>query len=98
MALSLLNNVASLQAQNELQVNSKDLQTTLFRLSSGSRINTGADDPAGLSIADQLHASIAALQQSAANANNGIGLAQTADGSLAQVTTLLDRAVTLATE
>jgi flagellin len=98
MGLSLLNNIAALQAQNEIQVNSKNLQSTLFQLSTGSRINTGADDPAGLSIANELQASIAALQQSGANANSGIGLAQTADGGFAQVTTLLDRAVTLATE
>jgi flagellin len=98
MGLSLLNNIAALQAQNAIQVNSNNLQSTLFQLSTGSRINTGADDPAGLSIANSLQASIAALQQSSANANSGIGLAQTADGGFAQVTTLLDRAVTLATE
>ena len=98
MGLSLLNNIAALQAENAIQNNSNNLQTTLFQLSTGSRLNTGADDPAGLSIANELQAGIAALQQSSANANSGIGLAQTADGSFAQVTTLLDRAVTLATE
>jgi flagellin len=98
MGLSLLNNIAALQAENAIQTNSNNLQTTLFQLSTGSRLNSGADDPAGLSIANELQASIAALQQSSSNANSGIGLAQTADGSFAQVTTLLDRAVTLATE
>jgi len=98
MAFSILNNISSLEAQNQLTQTQAALQTTLFRLSSGSRINTGADDPAGLSIADQLHANVVALQQSVQNTNEGIGLAQTADGSLAQVTNLLDRAVTLATE
>lgn len=98
MGLSLLNNIASLQGQNQISLVSRSLQTTLFRLSSGSRLNSGADDPAGLSIADLEQASINALQQSASNANTGIGLAQTADGSFAQVTTLLDRAVTIATE
>jgi flagellin len=98
MGLSLLDNIAALQAENAIQTNSNNLQTTLFQLSTGSRLNSGADDPAGLSIANELQASIAALQQSSSNANSGIGLAQTADGSFAQVTTLLDRAVTLATE
>src|SRR5262249_942313 len=97
-SLSLLNNVAALSAQNQILQTSKSLQTTLFRLSSGSRLNTGQDDPAGLSIADQLHASVAALTQSAQNTNLGVGLGQTADGSLAQLTNLLDRAVTIATE
>jgi flagellin len=96
--LSILNNIPSLQAQNELTITNKNLQTTLFRLSSGSRLNSGADDPAGLSIADQLHASIQALQQSVNNTNSGIGTLQVADGSFAQVTNLLDRAVTIATE
>lgn len=96
--LSILNNIPSLQAQNELAITNKSLQTTLFRLSSGSRLNSGADDPAGLSIADQLHASIQALQQSVSNTNSGIGTLQVADGSFAQVTNLLDRAVTIATE
>jgi flagellin len=98
MALSILNNIASIAAQNQLNVTSKSLSTALFQLSSGSRINSGADDAAGLAIADGLHANITALTQSARNANDGVGELQVADGSLAQVTTLLNRAVTLATE
>jgi flagellin len=98
MALSVLNNIASLTAQNELAVTNNNLQNTLFQLSSGSRINSGADDPAGLSIADGLQANITALTQSAQNATNGVGQLQVADGALSQVTTLLNRAVTLATE
>ena len=98
MALSILNNIASISAQNQLGVTSKNLNTSLFQLSSGSRINSGADDAAGLAIADGLHANITALTQSARNANDGVGELQVADGSLAQVTTLLNRAVTLATE
>src|SRR5581483_10548031 len=98
MSLSILNNPASLVAQNELSITSASLQTTLFQLSSGSRINSGADDAAGLAIADGLQANITALTQSARNANDGVGQLQVADGALAQVTTLLDRAVTLATE
>jgi len=98
MALSVLNNIASLTAQNELSVTNSNLQNTLFQLSSGSRINSGADDPAGLSIANGLQANITALTQSAQNATDGIGELQVADGALSQVTTLLNRAVTLATE
>jgi flagellin len=98
MALSILNNIPSLAAQNQLAITGSNLQRTLFRLSSGSRINTGADDAAGLAIADGLHANVTALTQSARNANDGVGFLQVADGALAQVTTLLNRAVTLATE
>jgi flagellin len=98
MALSILNNIPSLAAQNQLAITGSNLQRTLFRLSSGSRINSGADDAAGLAIADGLRANITALTQSARNANDGVGKLQVADGALAQVTTLLNRAVTLATE
>ena len=98
MALSVLNNVPSLVAQDQLGITNKALQKTLFQLSSGSRINSGADDAAGLAIADGLNANITALSQSVSNANNGTGALQTADGALAQVTTLLNRAVTLGTE
>jgi flagellin len=98
MSLSILNNIAALYAQNNLSNSQAGLQNTLNQLSSGSRINSGADDAAGLSVADGLHANVAALAQSAQNASAGIGLLQTADGALSQVTNLLDRAVTLATE
>src|SRR5690349_1688616 len=98
MALSILNNIPSLAAQNQLSMTGASLQKTLFRLSSGSRINSGADDAAGLAIADGLRANVTALTQSARNATDGIGKLQVADGALAQVTTLLNRAVTLATE
>jgi flagellin len=98
MSLSILNNIPSLEAQNQLATTNTNLQNTLFQLSSGSKINSGADDPAGLSIADGLQANISALTQSAQNVTDGVGMLQTADGALSQVTTLLNRAVTLATE
>jgi flagellin len=98
MALSILTNIPSLAAQNQLAITGSNLQRTLFRLSSGSRINSGADDAAGLAIADGLHANVTALTQSSRNANDGMGMLQVADGALAQVTTLLNRSVTLATE
>ncbi len=98
MALSILNNIPSLAAQNNLSITGSGLQKTLFRLSSGSRINSGADDAAGLAIADGLRANVTALTQSSRNATDGIGMMQVADGALSQVTSLLNRAVTLATE
>ena len=98
MALSILNNIPSMAAQNQLAITGADLQRTLFRLSSGSRINNGADDAAGLAIADGLEANVTALTQSSRNASDGVGKLQVADGALAQVTTLLNRAITLATE
>ena len=98
MSLGILTNVAATYAENNLNQTQNSLQTTLQQLSSGSRINSGADDAAGLSISDGLSANQAALTQSAQNAQNGVGLLQTADGALSQVTNLLDRATTLATE
>jgi flagellin len=98
MAISILNNIPSLAAQNQLSITQMNLQKTLYELSSGSRINSGADDAAGLAIADGLNANITALTQSAQNATDGTGKLQVADGALSQVTTLLNRAVTLATE
>jgi flagellin len=98
MPIGILNNINSLAAENELTLTSTALSHTLQQLSSGSRINSGADDPAGLSIANGLQANISALTQSVSNANNGVGQLQLADGALAQVTNLLNTAVTLATE
>ncbi|MGA9356377.1 MAG: flagellin [Terriglobales bacterium] len=98
MALTILNNIAAIAAENQLNITSGNLNSTLEELSSGSRINSGADDPAGLAIANGLEANIAALTQSSSNATDGVGELQVADGALSQVTTLLDRAVTLATE
>jgi flagellin len=98
MALSVLNNIPSLIAENSLNSTQASLNTTLQQLSSGSRINSGADDAAGLAIANGLQANVTALTQSVSNANDGIGSLQVADGALSQVTTLLNRAVTLGTE
>ena len=98
MALGVLNNISAIYAENDLNQTQASLQTTLQQLSSGSRINSGADDPAGLSIADGLAANSAALDQSSSNASAGVGFLQVADGALSQVTSLLDSAVTLATE
>jgi flagellin len=96
--LSILNNVSALGAQNELNVTEMSLSKTLAALSSGQRINSGADDAAGLAIANGLQANVTALTQSVQNATDGVGMLQVADGALSQITTLLNRAVTLATE
>lgn len=98
MSLGVLNNISAIYAQNNLNQTQMSLQNTLTQLSSGSRINSGADDAAGLALADGLHANVAALTQSSQNASAGVGMLQTADGALAQVTNLLNRAITLATE
>ena len=96
--ISILNNLSAMSAENSLSMTQANLQNTLTQLSTGLRINSGADDAAGLSIANGMQANIAALTQSSQNATNGVGMLQTADGALSQVTTLLNRAVTIATE
>lgn len=96
--ISIINSISSLTAENALSATQANLQKTLTALSTGLRINSGSDDAAGLSIANGLQANISALSQSSQNASDGIGVLQTADGALSQVTTLLNRAVTLATE
>ena len=98
MALGVLNNLSAIQAANNLNNTNNSLQTVLQQLSSGSRINSGADDAAGLSLVNGLEANQTALTQSETNATEGVGLLDVADGALSQVTNLLDRAVTLATE
>jgi flagellin len=98
MALGVLNNLSAIYAENNLNNTNNSLQTVLQQLSSGSRINSGADDAAGLSLVNGLAANSSALMQSETNATEGVGLLQVADGALSQVTSLLNRAVTLATE
>lgn len=98
MSLGVLNNIAAVYASNNLNQTQLGLQNTLEQLSSGQRINSGADDAAGLSLADDLTASSTALSQSSSNADEGVDFLQVADGALSQITSLLNRAVTLATE
>jgi flagellin len=97
-AFSILNNVSGLNSQNQLSLNNVNLSRTLLRLSSGKRINSGADDAAGLQIADSLRSNVMALNQAVRNANDGISVAQIADGALNEIGNLLTRAVTLAEE
>ena len=98
MSLGVLNNLNAVYDENSINNTNNSLQTILQQLSSGSRINSGADDAAGLSLVNGLQANSQALTQSATNATEGVGLLQVADGALSQVTNLLNRAVTLATE
>lgn len=98
MSLSILNNIPSLNAENQVNLTNTQLQKALQQLASGSRINTGSDDAAGLAIANGLNANVAALNQSAHNVTDGVGALQVADGALSQISALLNRAVTLATE
>jgi flagellin len=98
MPLGVLNNISAVYAENNLNETQASLQNVLTQLSSGSKINSGADDPAGLSIANGLAANSAALTQSSSNASEGAGFLQVADGALSQVTSLLTSAVTLSTE
>jgi flagellin len=97
-SFSILNNIAGLNAQSQLNINNTSLTRTLLRLSSGKRINSGADDAAGLQIADSLRANVRALDQAVRNANDGISVAQIADGALQEISNILTRAVTLAEE
>jgi flagellin len=98
MSLGVLNNLSAISAENSLNNTNNSLSKTLQQLSSGSKINSGADDAAGLSLVNGLQANATALAQSQTNASEGVGLLQVADGALSQVTSLLNRAVTLATE
>ncbi len=98
MSLGVLNNLSAVYAENNLNNTDNSLSTVLQQLSSGSKINSGADDAAGLSLVNGLQANQQALMQSQTNSTEGVGLLQVADGALSQVTSLLNRAVTLATE
>jgi flagellin len=98
MSLGVLNNINAVYAENNLNNTSNSLSKVLNQLSSGSKINSGADDAAGLSMVDGLQANGMALAQSQTNSSEGVGLLTVADGALSQVTSLLNRAVTLATE
>jgi flagellin len=97
-SFSILNNISGVNAQNQLNINNVNLSRTLMRLSSGKRINSGADDAAGLQIADSLRANTQALNQAVRNANDGISVSQIADGALQEISNLLTRSVTLANE
>ena len=98
MALTINTNVASLNAQRNLGVSQSNLAKSMQRLSSGLRINSAKDDSAGLAISDRMTAQIRGLNQAARNANDGISLAQTAEGALQETTNILQRMRELAVQ
>ncbi|WP_313209380.1 flagellin [Stutzerimonas nitrititolerans] len=91
MALTVNTNVASLNTQRNLSNSSSALQTTMQRLSTGSRINSAKDDAAGLQISNRLGSQISGLNVAVKNSNDGISMAQTAEGALQQSTNILQR-------
>ena len=96
MALYVNTNVSALNAQRQLDRSGVDLDTSFKRLSSGLRINSAADDAAGLQISDRLQSQILGLNQGNRNANDGISLAQTAEGAMDEITSTFQRIRTLA--
>ena len=91
MSLFVNTNISSLNAQRQLFTSGNNLSTAFERLSSGFRINSAADDAAGLQISDRLTSQIQGLDQAQRNANDGISLAQTAEGALQESTNALQR-------
>lgn len=91
MALTVNTNIASLNTQRNLNTSSKALDTSLQRLSTGSRINSAKDDAAGLQISNRLSSQINGLNVAVKNSNDGISMAQTAEGALQQSTSILQR-------
>ncbi len=91
MAISINTNIAALNAQRNLTKSQGTLNTSLQRLSSGLRVNSAKDDAAGLAISDRMTAQIRGLNQASRNANDGISMAQTAEGALQETTNLLQR-------
>jgi flagellin len=98
MALTINTNVASLNAQRNLGASQSSLNKSMQRLSSGLRINSAKDDAAGLAISDRMTSQIRGLNQAARNANDGISLAQTAEGALQESTNILQRIRELAVQ
>jgi len=91
MAATINTNVQSLTAQRNLSTSQSSLATSMQRLSSGLRINSAKDDAAGLSISERMTSQVRGLNQAARNANDGISMAQTAEGALSSITDGLQR-------
>ncbi|HHQ4597170.1 flagellin A [Aeromonas allosaccharophila] len=96
MGLYINTNVSSLNAQRNLMNTTKSLDTSYTRLASGLRINSAKDDAAGLQISNRLTSQINGLDQGNRNANDGISVAQTAEGAMDEITSMLQRMRTLA--
>jgi len=98
MAMTINTNVVSLNAQRNLTTSQGSLATSMQRLSSGLRVNSALDDAAGLAIADRMNAQVRGINVAIRNANDGISLAQTAEGALATITDALQRMRELAVQ
>ena len=98
MALAVNTNVSALNAQRQLLSSGNSLDTSYKRLSSGFRINSAADDSAGLQISNRLTSQINGLNQAISNANDGISVAQVAEGAMDEITTSLQRIRVLAVQ
>ena len=96
MSMYVNTNVSALNAQRNLAKSNSSLDTAYTRLASGMRINSAKDDAAGLQISNRLTSQINGLDQGNRNANDGISLAQTAEGAMDEVTSMLQRMRTLA--
>lgn len=97
--MSVINtNVKSLVAQNALTVNNRSLSKAMEQLSTGKRINTAADDAAGLAISNKMTAQVRGLNQAIRNANDGISMIQTAEGATQEITNMLQRMRELAVQ
>src|SRR5690242_8154745 len=96
--ISIQTNVAALYGLQNLQANQMKQQNTIEQMTSGFRINSSADDPAGLAQANQLRNTNAMLTQGVQNGNNAVGQLQIIDGGLNNISQILDRLQTLATE
>lgn len=96
MAMYINTNISSLNAQRNLMNTNKALDTSYTRLASGLRINSAKDDAAGLQISNRLTSQVNGLTQGNRNANDGISVAQTAEGAMDEVTSMLQRMRTLA--
>ncbi|MGL5392861.1 MAG: flagellin, partial [Shewanella sp.] len=91
MAITVNTNVTSMGAQKNLNKSNNALQTSMERLSSGLRINSAKDDAAGLQISNRLTSQISGLDVAMRNANDGISIAQTAEGAMQESTNILQR-------
>ena len=98
MPIRLGNNIASMNAQRHLGANSAEFTRRVERLSSGLRINRGADDAAGLSVSEGMRSEILGMRQGVRNAEQGISLIQLAEGSLNEVSSMLRRMRELAVQ
>ena len=96
MGMIINNNIAALNAWRNLSTSNNNLSSSLEKLSSGYRINRGADDPAGLLISEKLRAQIGGLTQATSNASDAISMVQTAEGALTEMNTMLNSIRTLA--